>query len=88
MFSERGTAGGMGENHASRRWGLVPAARLPLGGQGVVVAFTALALAAKYKRSGQEQERRGHQEQEPKSSKNAHNLQEGNRGAEGKLAGL
>ena len=59
--------------------GPAPASRHSLGGQRVVVTFTALALAAKNKGSGQEQERGGHQEQEPKSGKDAHDLQEGNR---------
>lgn len=73
MFGERGRRVGVGRTAlpgAGSRPSVVP----PLGGQRVVVAFAALALAAKDKRGGQEQEGRGHQEQEPKSSKNAHDL--------------
>lgn len=74
MFSERGTAGWGGGTTLPAGGGPAPASHHSLGGQRVVVTFTALALAAKYKRSGQEQERGGHQEQEPKSSKDAHDL--------------
>jgi hypothetical protein len=76
----RGVGGG-GEPHIPRQ-GSVPAPCCSLGGQWVVVTFAALAFAAKYKGSGQKQERRGHQEQEPKSSKNSHDLEEGHQRVE------
>lgn len=70
MFS-----GGAGVGGAARLRGRVSAVpSFPLGGQRVVVTFTALALAAEYEWGGQQQEWRGHQEQEPKASKNAHDL--------------
>lgn len=86
MFSERGTAGWGGGTTLPAGGGPAPASYCSLGGQRVVVTFTALALAAKHKRSGQEQERGGHQEQEPEASEDAHDLQGGDR-AEGEGAG-
>lgn len=74
MFSERGQRGGAGEPRFPQA-GSCSSIAPSLGGQRVIVTFTAFALAAKHKRSGQEQEGGGHQEQEPKSSEDAHDLQ-------------
>lgn len=71
----RGDSGVGRGNPASRRRGSCSSIAPSLGGQRVIVTFTAFALAAKHKRSGQEQEGGGHQEQEPKSSEDAHDLQ-------------
>lgn len=74
MFSERETVGWVGEEPHFLKTGVSFPYRLPLGWQRVIVTFTALALAAEYKGGGQEQKGRSHQEQEPKSSKDAHDL--------------
>lgn len=46
-----------------------------LGRQRVVVAFAALALAAQHDGSGQEEERRGDQQEQAEASKNPHHLE-------------
>lgn len=55
MFSGGAAGWGRGATLPGGR-GLVPASCLPLGGQRVIVTFTAFALAAEHKWGGQEQE--------------------------------